>query len=86
MTLFGMTTECNDNCALTVSPQVYSDITIELAASDMSWNGTAVAESQVYGGEGVTNVSGQEPTVVTGLSSEDGRVWTVGQVMIPAHD
>ncbi|KAL5520718.1 hypothetical protein ACEPAF_2720 [Sanghuangporus sanghuang] len=86
MTLFGMTTECNDNCAMTISPQTYSDTTIELSAPDLSWNSTAVDGSQVYGGEGVTNISEQAPTVVTGLSSQDGQVWTVEEIMIPALD
>ncbi|KAL5480776.1 hypothetical protein ACEPAI_9716 [Sanghuangporus weigelae] len=84
MTLFGMTTECNGGCAMTISPQIYTNTTIELSAPDLSWNSTEVVGSQIYGGEGVDNIIGQQPTVVTGLSSQDGQVWTVEEIVIPA--
>ncbi|OCB86579.1 hypothetical protein A7U60_g6256 [Sanghuangporus baumii] len=84
MTLFGMTTECDGGCAMTVSPQIYSNTTIELSAPDLNWNSTEVVGSQIYGGEGVYNIIGQQPTVVTGLSSQDGQVWTVEEIVIPA--
>ncbi|KAL5522485.1 hypothetical protein ACEPAG_8501 [Sanghuangporus baumii] len=86
MTLFGMTTECDGGCAMTVSPQIYSNTTIELLAPDISWNSSEVVGSQIYGGEGVDNIIGQQPTIVTGLSSQDGQVWTVEEIVIPALD
>ncbi|KAL5499250.1 hypothetical protein ACEPAH_1768 [Sanghuangporus vaninii] len=84
MTIFGITTECDGGCAMTVSPQIYSNTTIELSAPDLNWNSTEVVGSQIYGGEGVDNIIGQQPTVVTGLSSQDGQVWTVEEIVIPA--
>ena len=85
MTMFGVTTECDDSCAMTVSPQTYTNTTIELAAADSAWGSTAVTESEIYG-EGSANITGQQPTVVTDLSSADGKVWTVGEIMIPAFN
>ncbi|EJD05309.1 uncharacterized protein FOMMEDRAFT_165774 [Fomitiporia mediterranea MF3/22] len=83
MTMFGVTTECDDFCAMTISQQTYTNTVIELEEADSSWNSTAVVGSQVYG-DGTDNVTGQKPTAVTGMSiSEGGRVWSVDQIMIP---
>ncbi|KAH8112263.1 hypothetical protein DFH11DRAFT_516502 [Phellopilus nigrolimitatus] len=81
MTLFGVTTECNDDCAMTVSPQTYTNTTIVLDSADPAWGETAVVGSAIYGGGTFGTIL---QTVVNGLtSSQDGKVWSVAEIMIP---
>ena len=83
MTLFGVTTECDDYCDMTISPQTYTNTVIELEDPDGSWQSTSVVGSQVYG-DGTINTTGQKATVVEGMSSsEGGKIWSVDQIMIP---
>ena len=83
MTLFGMTTECDDECVMAVSPQIYSNTTIELDAPDENWNDTASAGSAIYG----TDIPGQQMTSEAGISStEGGKVWHIETITIPAFD
>ncbi|KAI5117348.1 hypothetical protein M0805_002458 [Coniferiporia weirii] len=83
MTLFGVCTECDDYCAMTVSPQTYTNTTIVLDVADPSWGETSTVGSKVYG-DGTIDTTAQKPTVITGLSSsEDGKVWTIEKIMIP---
>ena len=81
MTLFGMTTECDYACVMAIYPQTYSNTTIVLDEPDASWNETSAAGSSIYG----TDLPGQQETLVQGLSSsEDGKVWQVEAIIIPA--
>lgn len=81
MTLFGVTTECDRDCVMTISPQTYSNTTINLDTIDETWDETAFAGSSIYG----TAMTGQQATSVDGISSsEGGQVWNIESITIPA--
>ncbi|THH01541.1 hypothetical protein EW145_g6892 [Phellinidium pouzarii] len=83
MTLFGMSTECDDYCAMTVSPQTYTNTTIILDVANPTWGATEVIGSRIYG-DGTIDTNAQQPTIVDGItSSEDGKVWTITNITIP---
>lgn len=83
MTIFGVTTECDDYGSEPVSPQTYSNTVIELEVADPNWGSTAVVGSGVWGDSTCVGSIGQ--TIVSGLaSSQGGKVWTVASIVIPA--
>lgn len=83
MTIFGVTTECDDYGSSTASAQTYSNTVIELETADPSWGATAATGSGVWGDSTCGGTIG--PTVVSGFSSsQGGKVWTVESIVIPA--
>ncbi|QKX59685.1 uncharacterized protein TRUGW13939_06825 [Talaromyces rugulosus] len=70
MTGYGTGTECDDSCTGTIAAQQYVDTTITLADADTTFGGTiATAVGASY----------------TGLSSsQDGKIWTIDTINIPA--
>lgn len=84
MTVFGFTTECDDYCTMTVSPQTYTNTVIELETAISSFGATAVKGDKVYGDD--TTTSGQQPPSMQGMSSsQDGKIWTISEIVIPAY-
>ncbi|KAL2784311.1 hypothetical protein BJX66DRAFT_89907 [Aspergillus keveii] len=70
MTGYGTGTECNEDCTGTSSEQQYLNTEITLASSDPTFGDTiATAGGATY--EGLA-------------SSEDGKVWTIESILIPA--
>ena len=86
MTIFGLTTECDDYCTMTVSPQTYTNTTVELDSPETDWQETMVIGSTIYGDDTI-NTQSQKPTVVNGVSSDsDGSVWSFESISIPQLD
>ncbi|TVY82350.1 hypothetical protein LSUE1_G002406 [Lachnellula suecica] len=70
MTGWGTGTECDDNCSGTIAAQVWKNTKITLASPDTAFSGTL-------------GVSGG--TTYTGLqNSDDGTVWTIDSINVPA--
>jgi hypothetical protein len=67
---YGTGTECNDNCSGTIAPQKYLNTVITLASADTTFGSTISSA----GGATYAEVS----------SSQDGKVWTIKQIDIPA--
>ncbi|KAJ5788751.1 hypothetical protein N7457_003741 [Penicillium paradoxum] len=69
---YGTGTECNDNCSGTIAAQKYLNTVITLASPDTTFGATIASA----GGATYTGLS----------SSENGKVWTITQIDIPAMD
>ncbi|KKK11849.1 hypothetical protein P175DRAFT_0443097 [Aspergillus ochraceoroseus IBT 24754] len=70
MTGYGTGTECDGGCTGTVNPQKYLNTEITLASADETF-GSTIASA---GGATYTGLS----------SSEDGKVWTIKTINVPA--
>lgn len=67
---YGTGTECDDDCTGTVSEQQYLNTVITLAEADTTFSDTLSSS----GGATYTDL----------VSSEDGKVWTIAKMVLPA--
>lgn len=83
MTIFGITTECDDYGSETVSAQTYGNTIIELETADPIWGATAASGSGLWGDSTCIGTVGQT-TASAVTSSQGGKVWTIESIVIPA--
>jgi hypothetical protein len=72
MTGWGTGTECDDSCNGTIAAQTYWNTTITLESADSSFGDTLVVSGGVTY-EGFTSL-------------EDGRIWFISQINVPAME
>lgn len=69
---YGTGTECDDSCSGTIAEQTYTNTVITLAEADSTF------------GDTITTSGGASYTGLT--SSDDGKVWTIASMVVPAMD